>query len=242
MGNYNTPIISDEIKSFFSEARLSKYDATFPDREISLTEKYIINKMLSELFLGEIALFEVFIRNAISEIVTRKFKNYGFFNTAFFSSLKKKHQDSICDILRGIDTNINNVRDASSRGVTPGLVISRLGFGFWIHLFDTQSKLLDSNYFGQLFPIFQGVNDTIRKNKIQDIYQKLVKIRDLRNRVCHHEIILNSDYETIHHDMISIIEYFNNPYLLSFFKEHSQLNELIDEIKKLPLVPDDYSI
>lgn len=225
--------IEDEIRIFFSEARLLKYNNVFEGTELELTEKYTLNKELSESFLGEIALFEIFIRNAIAEIVHKKYPTYGFFHSVFFSSLKGKQQEQIIDVLKKIDNSINTVRDASSKNISQGLLISRLGLRFWVNFFDTKSKLMDKVYFSLLFPKLRHLNDCERLGKIQEIFKQLDIILIFRNRVCHHEIILNNNYEDVHNHMVDIVSYLGNSKLDSFFKGHSNVEIVITKIKKV---------
>ena len=84
-------IIDDEIKSFFSDARLEKYEK-IDIKNTSLTEKYLINKELSEKCLGAISLFEVFLRNSISKAILNKYHKFGLLHKSFFNSLKPDQQ------------------------------------------------------------------------------------------------------------------------------------------------------
>lgn len=227
--------IENDIRVFFSESRLLKYENILEKTELSLTEKYILNKELSESFLGEIALFEIFIRNAIAEVIIQKYTRFGFFHSTFFNSLKHKQREDVMEVLKKIDSSINCIKDASQRNISQGLLISRLGLRFWINFFDTKSKLMDKKNFSLLFPMLKNLNDSQRLQKIQEIFKQSEEIVTFRNRVCHHEVILNNKYENIHANMINIINYFGNSKLDLFFKEHSNVEIIINKIKSITI-------
>lgn len=229
-------IIDDEIKSFFSDARLDKYEK-IDIKNTSLTEKYLINKELSEKCLGAISLFEVFLRNSISKAILNKYHKFGLLHKSFFNSLKPAQQEELLTVLKSIDDSISCLEDAAKNPkVSSGLVISRLGLKFWINMFDVKGKILnDERYFKQIFPKFKLYNEKDRKIKVQEMYSQLERIRILRNRVCHHEIILYDETENVLKYMKLIVSYFENPRLDCFFYNAAgfyKINEIFEKIRE----------
>lgn len=218
--------INEEIRGFFSEARLEKYEKIKFKAE-NLSEVYETNINLSGKILGAISLFEVFLRNSIFKSIQQKYGPFGLFHTSFFASLKYHQKDEILYVLKEIDESICSVRDATQKSVSQDLIISRVGLKFWINMFDVKNKILnDEVYFTKIFPKFKSIDSKERVIRIQEMFSQLEAIRKLRNRICHHENILKHDFQTAFNYMALIISYFDNSKLDCYFEDTAKTFEI----------------
>ena len=106
------------------------------------------------------------------------------------SVLDEREQQSIADAKKKLRRE-NARRRFDDLELTPGRLVAELSFGFWTALFDAR---YDANGSAphQLWPslaadIFPGMPRTLRTRSNMSRY--LNQIRDLRNRISHHEPI-----------------------------------------------------
>lgn len=209
----------ENLVFYLSSGRLKRYeDKFFVDKSSKAIELYLLNKKLSESFLGGISLFEVVFRNFMLLNIKNNYKNYGFYNHAFLKSLNIKNKkrflitvkEKIPNNSKDIDKKIYDLSyNASFREkFSEDLVTSRLSLGFWIALF---AKPYWEMF---LYRSFNGAIDNHIKN--------LRLIEKIRNRVCHHEFISEkSELEETYKVMKRYFLIFGNCDLFRFFCQNT---------------------
>ncbi len=148
-------------------------------------DKYIYNLKLSEAFYPALSLLEVTLRNRICNAIEKVICKDWLLN-----ELNKQILLADKEYKKLLDT-ANKIKRANKK-ITNDRLISELTLGFWVHLCTKsyKPKLWDKKGFFELvFPNY--VNNSGLRN-IAPIKDDLLSILNLRNRIFHHEIIINS--------------------------------------------------
>jgi hypothetical protein len=157
----------DLLSAYFSESK----NSTLDDR----LAIYLWNNTLSESLYHPLHFFEVTLRNALNREIHAHTKKINWLEDKLF--LRDVENNIIEDVLK------NKIRKINPYNLTG--IISKLPFGFWVNLFH-------NHYEGKLWPsLLKSVFPNIpRKKRVRQIvYKKFNGIRELRNRVFHHEPI-----------------------------------------------------
>jgi len=179
----------EEVKSkFFSNTRLAVY---------TNFKNYELNLKLSKDYYILLAVLEVSLRNSISFYFE---KNIGidWMDSDFLNVNSKKKIKELTTRLSKTKHSIGNDR-----------IISELSFGFWTALFRKDyATTMRIKTIKSIFP-----NLPNQKTKFIDrnyIDKKLNHIRIFRNRIFHHEKIINkTEFANIENDILEILEYFD---------------------------------
>ena len=165
---------------------------------------YLQNAALGGAFHGPLQTLEVTLRNAVHNALTDSHGEFWF--------------DSPL-LLRGIEQN--RVKKASQKirkQRTAGRVVAELNLGFWVGLF---SKAYDKNLWrSDLHQMFSPQPN--RKN----LHNQLDRLRTLRNRVVHHEPIMQRDLRTDHEKILWILKMLS-PETASWVAHHSRVTEVL---------------
>jgi len=102
--------------------------------------------------------------------------------------------------------------------VAPGKVVAELGFGFWRYL--TSSAHEATLWTPVLHRAFPPGTDRAR-----DVDRRIEKLHVLRNRVAHHEPLLNVDLQARLADMLALASLLN-PELAIYVDQTTQLRRL----------------
>lgn len=179
-----------KIEQTLSIPRLSKYENFYKDKgepyeKSDVLMLYERNLIISNKFFYLLNYFEVVLRNAVVQAIEISFRcnetNSWHENEAFIRSLSRRGRHSPKSMF---DSAKEKFPDSPSK------MIPELKFVFW-------QKMLMANYeeriwqrcFSSVFP-----NATVENRQI--FYDWTNQLRELRNRIAHHEpIIFNRDLE-----------------------------------------------
>jgi hypothetical protein len=177
---------------------LKKYASLAGEDQLDALARYAWNLALSEALYPPISLLEVAVRNRVNVVLARKFqvtkmsqcRDILSWLDANPSVLDEREQQWVFDAKKKLWQE--NVRRRShDLELTPGRLVAALSFGFWTALFDSR---YDENGSAphQLWPslaaeMFPEMPRTLRTRSNMSRY--LNQIRDLRNRISHHEPI-----------------------------------------------------
>lgn len=178
-----TDINFKELLENITPIRLGAYGQA--DKE-ELINDYIFNIKLSEALYPAISLLEVTLRNRIcNAIETLICKDW------LLNELKQQNLLGVKEYQKLLES-ANKIKKAGKK-VTNDRLVSEMTLGFWIHLCTKsyKPKFWDKKGFFELvFPNYQN-NGQLRT--IAPIRNDLLKILRLRNRIFHHEIIINGN-------------------------------------------------
>ncbi|MEN9412161.1 MAG: hypothetical protein RIQ92_598 [Actinomycetota bacterium] len=157
---------------------------------ITAGQRYIENLEVSARLWIFFNIFEIYLRNSISNQLLVMFPDQPWWVDPEF--LLSKDRRTINMVRRQIENRKGEVEF--------GDVIGGISLGFW-------TELLSSHYHQRLwekglsraFPMFRG--------KRRDLHTAVERLRKLRNRIAHHEPILNRDLDYDFNLLVSLIGY-----------------------------------
>lgn len=181
-----------------SRVRLENYRNGVSDFEMVVN--YFYNLELSEAFYPTLQAFEVALRNSIHLTLSQHFQTPCWFDTAgLFPRPKPPASESWQERALGEvrkRLTLERKRHDSDR------VVAELHLGFWHSMFNSpfegslwrpdQSALI-----GQVFP-----QAPRRRRNRQDVWNRIDKIRIIRNRVMHYEPIWNRPHLAEDHQFV----------------------------------------
>jgi len=141
-------------------------------------ELYEWNAQLSSQLLVPLHIYEVTLRNAISDAISLRYGGNWPTNTAFQTSLPYKQRADLTNLL--------------SNYQSPNKILPELKL-FWFEnmLKSSQNSRIWTQHIQTVFPNATGIApDTIRQQLKDDCFI----IRKIRNRIAHHEPIFNHPY------------------------------------------------
>lgn len=171
-----------------SIARLSSYKIDDNDSIDVILDRYIYNVQISESFYPVLSALEIALRNRLyNAVASLKGNNWlpDEINT----------QKILSDNERNILLETCKKLKAKKKILTTGAIIAELTFGFWVNLCKKSYKnsLWDKQgFFNSVFPDFDYYFTTSTWDKTKVIFPELKEILRLRNRIFHHEIIINN--------------------------------------------------
>lgn len=177
-----------KITENISIDRLSSYKYDDNDSLDLILSRYIYNVQISESFYPVIAALEVALRNRLYNAVARlKGENWLL--------VEISNKTILSDNERNILLEAYNKLKRKHNAPSTGAIIAELTFGFWVNLCKKSYKnsLWDKqDFFSNVFPDFDNYFNSPTWDKTKVIFPELKEILRLRNRIFHHEIIINN--------------------------------------------------
>jgi hypothetical protein len=168
-----------EIEKTISVPRIGRYFAEAKGDKNRALRLYVWNAAVCESFYLPNQILEVAIRNRLHFVLTAKFGIDWHINKSFTSPLPQRLQVQIANTIRDC------TRDHGT-AMTVNHVVSGLSLGFWSHLLTSNfDAILWSGGMTVAFPFVPPL--TLR----QDVYDKIEKFRNWRNRIAHHGAIFD---------------------------------------------------
>jgi hypothetical protein len=195
------------LRAALSDERFATYLDVCNNDERDALRLYTWNTAVAAAFYGPLQACEVALRNAVDDALGFRYGHTWFDNST---------------IMRGAELRMaRDARDRIQRAgktATPGRVIAELGFGYWVGLFarSYDQTLWRSAFYEKFHP----------RPKRHDLFERLDRLRTLRNRVAHHEPIfqrnLRDDYERI----TDVLEQLS-PKVRGWVDRHSRVYEVL---------------
>ncbi len=187
-----------KIEKGISSARLSSYRNLNQTRARTL-KKYGENIQLCEALYPLMQQLEIVLRNQFELVLIKKYGQDWFRDSKLLYLLDRQGRG---DVFKAVEKLA-----ASKKSIYSGSVVAELMFGFWTSLFSKNYEVeFWRPYNNLLFPA-----TTPNNRNIQKIRDDLTKIRQLRNRIAHHEPINKKPSElwSRYEDMIRLLEWMN---------------------------------
>lgn len=189
--------VYNNFEEFFSPLRMSRYQQASSDIEDAI-ELYSFNLRASQEMFGLIHCFEVILRNKIDTHYKQKFGDDWIKDSISVNSNFAKIEKHVSFVKTGIG-------DHGYKGHNRLLV--SLTFSFWTELFNTKQHQAGGD---SLLKIFTKKPRGSEYNNLY-VYTKLKDIKDIRNRIAHHEPICfnkenKQDFTLVNKNYNSIIE------------------------------------
>jgi hypothetical protein len=186
---YSQSIINN-LERALSTERLSTYLAAAKGDHAAALRLYVWNTELSAAFYGPLQALEILVRNAFHRELS------AVYGPAWYDNPR-------VPLTPGAQALVADAKDTlrrANRPLDPGRIVAELSFGFWERLL-THGPPGKLNYEMALWrPAFHRAFPNSRRRRV-DVHKPLPGLRDLRNRIAHHEPIfarpLASEYHTI---------------------------------------------
>lgn len=200
-----------DVKKALSATRMATYEKHTQTQEQALV-LYRWNVQISACLFSQIHFLEITLRNAVCEALVAAIGNRWVWDKSFALSLPSRIGDSLQKVA-------NNKRIK-----TLDQAIPELSFAFWQAIFTKRFdvKIWDK----QLMLILPNAPKIPHQALRQNIHQDLENLRELRNRIAHHEPIfhrnLKDDFNNIH----KIISY-RSQAISELAKQNEQISYLL---------------
>ncbi|MER8395176.1 Abi family protein [Mesorhizobium sp. M1340] len=178
------------IRASISEPRFATYLSKGGNHEEYALALYLFNARVAKAFLYPINVAEVTLRNAVDEILVSKFQQNWHQDAAF------RDHTLTPEGLWTLDKAIQRAGQNASRDQ----IVATLTFDFWSNLFRSEYGPLWRTTVNLAFPHLQHGESR------QDIQNLVRPINTFRNRVAHHEPILDMNITDIYAKIIRLTE------------------------------------
>lgn len=190
------PLNPEQLKSHLAAERIEAYAQDDQDLEIALA-RYLLNLSLCESLYPSLQFAEITLRNAISAKLTHKFGSENWPRTNANFPLWQQEQ------IQGAIEKLGKRK----KPTTSGRVIAEMSFGFWTGFFNKchASTGIGHHLSASIFP-----NAPKEEQNMKRLDQRWTQIRELRNRVFHHERIIHwKDLDQQHAGILQVISWMN---------------------------------
>lgn len=178
----------DAIQRALSPERLAGYITLAKGDKRLAIKHYERNTALSEALYGVIQGFEIALRNALDRVLAKELGHPDWYDHIGW---EQKELESIQKAKENITT--------WGKTVTPGRVIAELTLGFWVQLIARKyEKALWVKYLHRVFPL---------KLNRKALFRRFDSIKNLRNRIAHHEPIISRDLQQDYAGIIEAIKW-----------------------------------
>ncbi len=176
-----------------SRPRLSRYLQLAGDNLQQALKLYILNSRVSAAFLHDLHFVEVALRNKFDAQLVLRYGQDWYARSDFLSLINGRGRSILLKAQRDAARG-----DSPDSSVSPGKVIAELSFGFWLQLTDAPLE------HGLWVPCLHRAFAPRRAPKRSVFNARLEVLRQLRNRIAHHEPVLHWDLPASYRDIQQI--------------------------------------
>lgn len=205
---YDTEVIA-ALRASLSEPRFSTYLSKANGDEAFAFALYLYNARLAEAFLFPLGVSEITLRNAVDGVLVRRFGANWQVDAAFRDDLLTPESRA------ALDKAMDRAGSADR-----GRIIAELTFDFWSNLFRVDYADFWRTHANIAFP---GLGRGEGRREIQAIVKE---INRLRNRVAHHEPILDMNVADLRAKMIRFVA-LRCPMTSNWMRHHSKISNVI---------------
>ena len=189
------PAFFQQIEGILHAERIDAYRQDGADPVLTLG-RYTLNMALSESLYPALQFAEVALRNAIHQAMTARCRTGAWYDTP---------------AARLTQWQINQIAEAKSsltkhrKSIIPGRMVAELNFGFWTGFFNKAHGQTGIGHYlaSTIYP-----HAPLAEQNLNKLGVRWQNIRDLRNRVFHHERILHwKDIAARHHAILEVISW-----------------------------------
>lgn len=202
--------IETNLVNLFSENRLNSYRYDSNDDNSIILERYLYNIEVSKALYPILSILEISLRNRINEAIEKTIKQDWLMLELNCQSI----------LLTG---EFNKLQDAKQKLIKKGHknftkddLIAELSLGFWIYLCGRKYKNTlwhKAGFFKTVFADYPNFSEFDKLGKISPTLQLMLK---LRNRIFHHEIVINYPYgiQNCYNELRKLLGYISKDSLL----------------------------
>jgi len=203
------PEVIAALRASLSEPRFSTYLSKANGDEAFAFALYLYNARLAEAFLFPLGVSEITLRNAVDGVLVRRFGANWQVDAEFRDGMLTPES-------RGA---LNKAMDRAGSG-DRGKLIAELTFDFWSNLFRVDYADFWRTHANIAFP------GLVRGEGRREIQAIVKEINRLRNRVAHHEPILDMNAADLRAKMIRFVA-LRCPTTSNWMRHHSTISNVI---------------
>ena len=218
----------ESLRSALSAERLNAYALPEDTDEVDRVARYLWNLALCSALQPALHTLEITVRNRLFDI-SRRIVDETKLSFDTVPCWLDARPSLLADRERGAVEKAKATIARRRRPMTEGRLVSVLGFGFWVSLCRTPYEQgraggprlrpeLATRGFPHL-PRAQGTRS--------QIFHALHPLRELRNRVSHHEAVWDRKLDQSHQEILETIAWIN-PELAATLEKHSPLPAVLD--------------
>ncbi len=219
----DTIYLFEDLENVLSSARLSKYVSLAQGR--NAVDLYAFNLQLSQSFYIALHMLEIVLRNKISEVFCMQYGS-DWYDCPHLLKLESQLRQ-----LEEAKKNAHETVRKHSREVVYDDVVAHLTFGFWTAMFSTKYE----NMWKEVLNVIAR-KENGKGLKRQEISYKLDAIRILRNRIAHHESILEMKVGQCYGYIMQLLAWMS-PAAAKFTMQYSHFPEVYEMGKTNDLLP-----
>lgn len=200
-----------KMEKHFSCARTGRYKKARQGNEVRAAADYSRNMLLAEAMMPMLNVLEIALRNALNGRLVQLYGREDWW-------VAWDGKPRFARLLKSIE-DVKSKLAARKERVTPDKILAELTFGFWSSLFNAQ---LQAELWKSLRLAFPRCPKDQRKR--HTVSAALNQVRDLRNRVFHHEPLLwlTPDLFEQHGRGVKVINWLD-PQLGAWLRRHDRL-------------------
>lgn len=188
------PLFFESVTRALATERMEAYRQHDGADSNTTLARYVWNMALCEALYSPLQVAEIALRNSQHRALSQRYQTEDWFAAA---------EPHLLDWQKTKIAEARQTLTAQDKPVTPGRIVAELSFGFWTGFFNHRHARTGLGHFlaRRTFPHAPGEERDMTK---QDDRWK--RIRDLRNRVFHHERIVHyADLEAQHTEILLVI-------------------------------------
>lgn len=166
-----------DLEKHFSAARLGRYRASCGGDVEKAAQAYVHNLTLAAAMVPMLSVLEIALKNGMYHRLAVRYQRNDWWESWGTDPLFARQQDEIAQ------AKLKLRRRAEL--ATPDKIVAELAFGFWSSLFNKQFQ---GTLWHELRLVFPRCPKPLRQR--HTVSAALNQMRDLRNRVFHHEQLL----------------------------------------------------
>ncbi|MDI9408061.1 MAG: Abi family protein [Candidatus Pacebacteria bacterium] len=202
-----------------SKQRFERYLQWADGNYEQAVELYLFNIQLSSEFYFPLQTLEVTLRNRINQVMNEAYGD-GWLTDKKFPFVRT-HESKL-------DKEINSLRKIKLE-VTDAILIAQINFSFWTSFF---ANKYDPQWRVTLYKTIVPEQRSTISRKILE--EKLEGLKKLRNRIAHHEPIIQFDLECYYKDVFNLI-FWISPVCANWCHSNSGLESKIQQWQKSSL-------
>jgi len=203
------------LQSWLSPDRLTPYYAKSRGDHWVAFHLYVRNTELSASLYGVVQALEVGLRNRVHTKMTEVLGTEEWWDLL---PLRDGEMNDIHEAKKNISLRINAMR--------PGHIVAELGFGSWVKMFaNSYEKQLWVPHLTHRFPA---------KISRKVLHDRLASIKELRNRIAHHETLIKRNVEQDYAQLIETVGWLS-PTLRRWVEHHNDFPEVY--ARRIPKEP-----
>ncbi len=196
--------------------RFKRYQTLVANDDLAASELYTANAKIAESFYIPMQALEVTLRNRINDVLKEEIGPYWFDSPNFLTT-----NDQLEAIVEA-KIRIKAGKKKEESPINESRIIAALPLGFWTAMFNHDYEELWRQRLNRI--VVSGVAGATRKT----FSGQLSLIRKIRNRIAHHECIVDGRIENIHKAILDLMGYLS-PEARFWINENSSFERVFKE-------------